>query len=155
MFFTPDSSHSALSKMSLRTATRSLCLVAAAFLVATPPLAFTDVDFSTAHDLSVSLDSDTVEVGKAQFRRKKNGLVLRGTCHLTYFGFQIADAALYMRQGDPKERVLESTYPKELEFYYLRSISARDFAKSTRELIQKNGKYCHLLLAIEETPQIS
>lgn len=121
--------------------TRLRLLASAVMLGAAAP----SVTFAEAKPISPSFsqaaDDGTVLVGETRFkRRKSNGLVLRGTCHLTYFGFQIADAALYMRPQDSKHLVLDSALPKELEFFYLRSISARDFARSTTELIGKNGK---------------
>lgn len=89
-----------------------------------------------------SVDVFGLEIEKITFEDSfKAGnatLHVRGAGLLRYMVFiKVYVAALYLRQGIPSEDVLSDT-PKRLEIQYFRSIKAKDFALSTKEMVSRN-----------------
>ena len=82
-------------------------------------------------------------VGTSLFDRAKGALGAAGTCHLTWYFFEVANAALWLpgNAQSVEERlalVLDGSRSKILEFQYLRSISGDDFARSANEAVLRN-----------------
>ncbi len=90
----------------------------------------------------VSVNVFGIEIEEITFEdRCKAGdtiLHVKGAGLLRYMVFvKVYVAALYLKQGVPAEEALSDT-PKRLEIHYFKSIKAKDFALSTREMIAKN-----------------